>query len=57
MTNTQHKDETYSKAETEARREAALKTMFATPHKPHKPLDKQGRTEARPSRSRKKQKD
>ncbi len=28
-------DETYSEAETEARREAALKRMLATPHKPH----------------------
>jgi hypothetical protein len=31
-----------------------LKRMLATPHKKHEPLDKQGRTEARPSRSRKK---
>ena len=30
--------ETYSDAETEARREAALKRMLATPHKPHAPL-------------------
>jgi len=30
-------EETYTEAETEARREAALKRMFATPHKPHKP--------------------
>jgi hypothetical protein len=28
---------TYTEAETEARREAALKRMLATPHKPHKP--------------------
>lgn len=28
--------ETYSEAETVARREAALKRAFATPHKPHK---------------------
>ena len=27
--------DTYSEAETEARREAALQRMFATPHKPH----------------------
>lgn len=27
--------DTYSEAETEARREAALKRMLATPHKPH----------------------
>jgi hypothetical protein len=31
--------ETYSEAETEARREAALKRMLATPHKPHKSKD------------------
>ena len=29
-------DYTLSETETEARREAALKQMFATPHKPHK---------------------
>ena len=29
-------NETYSDAETVARREAALKRMLATPHKPHK---------------------
>ncbi len=34
-------DETYTEAETDARREAALKRMLATPHKPHK----SGRTE------------
>lgn len=28
--------DTYSEAETEVRREAALKRMLATPHKPHK---------------------
>jgi hypothetical protein len=31
------KEETYSEAETVARREAALKRMLETPHKPHKP--------------------
>jgi hypothetical protein len=30
------KAETYSEEETVARREAALKRMLATPHKPHK---------------------
>jgi hypothetical protein len=30
-------DETYSEQETVARREAALKRMLATPHKPQKP--------------------
>ena len=29
-------DETYSEEETVARREAALKRMLQTPHKPHK---------------------
>ncbi|HXH52323.1 MAG TPA: hypothetical protein VNH53_02685 [Sphingomicrobium sp.] len=32
------KDETYSEEETVARREAALKRMLNTPHKPHKSL-------------------
>jgi len=32
----QKQDDTYSEAETVARREAALKRAFATPHKPHK---------------------
>ena len=34
----QKQGETYSEAETEARAEATLKRMLATPHKPHKPL-------------------
>ena len=29
-------EDTFSEAETVARREAALKRMLATPHKPHK---------------------
>ena len=29
-------DETYSEEETVARREAAIKRMLKTPHKPHK---------------------
>jgi hypothetical protein len=33
---TDPQDETYSEAETEARAEAALKRMLATPHKPLK---------------------
>jgi hypothetical protein len=33
-------DESYSKQETERRREAALKRMLSTPHKPHKSLGK-----------------
>lgn len=32
-----NESETYSEEETERRREAALKVMLATPHKPHKP--------------------
>lgn len=37
MSDTSAKEsETYTDAETVARREAALKTMLATPHKPHK---------------------
>jgi hypothetical protein len=36
MSDTDQKEsETYSEAETVARREAALKVMLATPHKPH----------------------
>lgn len=36
MTAPQKENETYSEEETVARREAALKRMLATPHKPHK---------------------
>jgi len=32
----QKQDDTYSEAETMARREAALKRAFATPHRPQK---------------------
>lgn len=39
--------ETYSEAETEARREAALKNMLATPHKPHS-ASKKGSRESQP---------
>ncbi len=34
--NDPNQGDTYSEAETVARREAALKRAFATPHKPHK---------------------
>jgi len=33
-------DETYSEEETVRRREAALKRMLQTPHKPHKEMKK-----------------
>ncbi|TGX53579.1 hypothetical protein E5A73_12185 [Sphingomonas gei] len=35
MSNIDPQEDTYSEAKTEARREAALKRMLATPHKPH----------------------
>jgi hypothetical protein len=40
-----NQSDTYSEAETVARREAALKRAFATPHKPHKD-SKAGRRES-----------
>jgi hypothetical protein len=46
MTDTDPKADTYSEAETVARREAALKRAFATPPKPHKD-SKLGRRESR----------
>lgn len=36
MGETVRTEDTYSEAETAVRREAALKNMLATPHKPHK---------------------
>jgi hypothetical protein len=42
------KSDTYSEAETDARREATLKRMLATPHKPHKSGERRERAEARP---------
>lgn len=41
------KTDTYSEAETEARREAALKNMLATPHKPHRDSKKGNRESQR----------
>jgi hypothetical protein len=35
VTGARESDERYSKEETEQRREAALKRMLTTPHKPH----------------------
>jgi hypothetical protein len=35
-------DEIYSEEETVKRREAALKRMLSTPHKPHKEMKKRG---------------
>jgi hypothetical protein len=40
---TKSQEETYSEAETEARREAALRNMFATPHKPRRDSKKDGK--------------
>ncbi|MDR7154918.1 hypothetical protein J2W40_001736 [Sphingobium xenophagum] len=45
-------DDTYSEAETEARRETALKRMLETPHKPHEAMGKPRRAQKpAPSRS------
>jgi hypothetical protein len=40
-------EEAYSEEETEARREAALNRMLATPPKPHKAVDKKGRRDSK----------
>jgi hypothetical protein len=40
MATSKETDEYYDRAETERRRETALKRMLATPHKPHKPIGK-----------------
>ncbi len=47
-------DAAYSEDETTARREAALKRMLNTPHKPHKPVrkPKAATRKGRPSKKR-----
>ena len=44
---TTKRDETYSKAETVARADAALKRMFATPHQPHEHIGKRKKSPRR----------
>jgi hypothetical protein len=46
MGNTDKVQKSYTEAETEARREAALQVMFATPHKPHEKASKGKRRES-----------
>jgi hypothetical protein len=40
MEDADRNSDTYSEEETERRREAALRVMLATPHKPHKSGEK-----------------
>lgn len=42
-------EDTFSNAETEARQEAALQRMFATPHKPYEPIGTRRRVESEKS--------
>jgi len=43
-------DDSYDVTETVRRREAALKRMLSTPHKPHAPLKKKRRVKPKTSR-------
>jgi hypothetical protein len=49
MANTDQSNEPYTEAETIARREATLKRMLATPHKPHKKLGSETKSAPRGS--------
>jgi hypothetical protein len=49
--NTKQADSHYSPAETEERREAALKRMLSTPPQPRKPLGKKRRQKEKRSRT------
>jgi hypothetical protein len=44
-------DDDYSEQETTKRRDAALKRMLATPHKPHKPLRKKAKSKVKRGRT------
>jgi hypothetical protein len=48
MDESDQESETYSEEETVARREAALKRAFATPHKPHKSVSERARRDRKP---------
>ena len=42
-----HSNDSFSEQETIARREAALKRMLTTPHKPHQPVGKKPKADAK----------